>query len=479
MRKIGFLLLLICLIPIGFADQVFFDLSDHWAVASIYWASERGYVNGYPDGTFRPEQPITRLEFLDIYQEILIQNGVFDAELQAENYFYDDLLENEWGNGVISSLEGNFQHSGRSLNALFPMPLLEGEQSLTRGEAIQLLAWVVPDNTGQQEVEFLDLIGDTNRDVVERVVVHQIFTGYPDQTIRLNGGLTRAEATIVLRRLDSRLQILTTPETASLMIPTTIYDESFLDYGNYEGRFEKDEEGNLTDDGRYLRLVRTLEYLSFDQQIPFSEKKLYDEQPVQTLVSLRTGEYWNRVGVDYYLLHAAEFSEEETQMLAREMFLDYMLRDGLSFVETKQLFQQYSMSLADIMLAENAYAFWNTQIKNKQELFTMYSLQVRGHLERGEIIEARMVYEWMREQMNPEATPVYWIFSGELQRMYASNLIYLDDQIGGKNAVANLIVRMQVEIEGLEMTESERETAHALIGELEIRYQWEKIKVLP
>lgn len=479
MRKTIILFIMICLIPIGFADQIFFDLSDHWAAPSIYWAADKGYVNGYPDGTFRPEQPVTRLEFLDIYQEILIRNGVFDMELQAEEYFYDDLVENEWGRGVVSSLEGNFHLRGRSLNSIFPRPLLEGEHSLTREEAIQLLAWVVPESMEQEEIAFLDSIGESNQDAVERVVGHGIFTGYPDQTIRLQDGLSRAEATIVLQRLDSRLQILKAPETSRLMMPTTIYDDAFLDYGKYEDLVEKDEEGNMTDDGRYLRLVRTLEYLSFDQQIPFSEKKLYDEQPVQTLVSLRTGEYWNRLGVDYYLLHAAEFSEEETQMLAKEMFLNYMVRDDLSFVETKQLFQHYSQFLAEIELAENAYAYWAAQIKNNQELFTRYTLKARDHLARGEIIEARIVYEWMREQMNLEGTKVYWIFTGELQRLYISNLIFLDDLIGGEKSVHNLIGRIQAEIEALEMTETEKESAHAVIDELTIRYQWEKIKVLP
>lgn len=479
MRKIVFLLIFICLISIGFTDQIFFDISDHWAAPSIYWASEKGYVNGYPDGTFRPEQPITRLEFMDIYQEILIQNGVFDIELQAPDYFYDDLVENEWGRSVVSSLEGNFQRSGGTLNAIFPLPLLEGEQSLTRGEAIQLLAWVVPDQTDQETILFNDAIEAPDQSAVERVVANKIFTGYPDQTIRLQDGLTRAEATIVLQRLDSQLQILKSPETSRLMIPTTIYDDTFLAYGQYEDLIEKDEEGKLTDDGRYLRLVRTLEYLSFDQQIPFSEKKLYDEEPVQTLVSLRTGEYWNRVGVDYYLLHAAEFTEEETQMLAKEMFLNYMVRDDLNFVETKQLFQQYSLSLAEVDLAENAYAYWNTQIKNNQELFTMYTLEARDHLEKGELIEARMRYEWMREQMSFEGAPVYWIFEGDIQRLYLSNLIYLDNQIGGEDSTETLIVRVQGEIEELQMTEAEKETAYALIDELAIRYRWEKVKVLP
>ncbi len=479
MRKIVFLLIFICLISIGFTDQIFFDISDHWAASSIYWASEKGYVNGYPDGTFRPEQPITRLEFMDIYQEILIQNGVFDMELQASDYFYDDLVENEWGSGVVSSLEGNFQRSGRSLNAIFPLPLLDGEQALTRGEAIQLLAWVVPAQMDQEVISFNDAIDAPDQSAVERVVAHKIFTGYPDQTIRLQNGLTRAEATIVLQRLDNQLQILKSSETSKLMIPTTIYDDTFLAYGQYDDRIEKDEDGNLTDDGRYLRLVRTLEYLSFDQQIPFSEKKLYDDEPVQTLVSLRTGEYWNRVGVDYYLLHAAEFTEEETQMLAKEMFLNYMVRNDLSFVETKQLFQQYALSLAEIELAENAYAYWSTQIKSNHEMFTMYTLEARDHLARGEIIKARMVYEWMREKMSFEGSPVYWLFEGEIQRLYLSNLIYLDNQIGGEDSVGTLLARIQGEIEGLQMTEMEKETAYALIEELTIRVQWEKVKVLP
>lgn len=479
MRKVVILLIFICLISIGFTDQIFFDISDHWAAPSIYWASEKGYVNGYPDGTFRPEQPITRLEFMDIYQEILIRNGVFDMELQASDYFYDDLIENEWGRGVVSLLEGNFQQSGRSLNAIFPLPLLEGEQSLSRGEAIQLLARVVPDQTDQETISFIDAIDALDQSAVERVVANKIFTGYPDQTIRLQDGLTRAEATIVLQRLDSQLQILKAPETSKLMIPISIYDDTFLAYGQYKDRIEKDEDGNLTDDGRYLRLVRTLEYLSFDQQIPFSEKKLYDEEPVQTLVSLRTGEYWNRVGVDYYLLHAAEFTEEETQMLAREMFLNYMVRNDLNFVETKQLFQQYALSLTDVGLAENAYAYWGSQIKNNQELFTMYTLEVRDHLEKGELIDARMKYEWMRQQMSFEGAPVYWIFEGEIQRLYLSNLIYLDNQIGGEDAVKTLLVRMEDEIKELQMTEAEKETAAALIEELAIRYRWEKVKVLP
>ena len=39
------------------------DISGHWAEASIQEAMNRGFINGYPDSTFKPNQPITRAEF--------------------------------------------------------------------------------------------------------------------------------------------------------------------------------------------------------------------------------------------------------------------------------------------------------------------------------------------------------------------------------------------------------------------------------
>ena len=38
------------------------DVSGHWAKASIEWAKEKGLIKGYPDGSFKPNQAITRAE---------------------------------------------------------------------------------------------------------------------------------------------------------------------------------------------------------------------------------------------------------------------------------------------------------------------------------------------------------------------------------------------------------------------------------
>ena len=42
------------------------DTSGHWAEASINSWINSGYISGYPDGTFRPNNAISRAEFVTI-----------------------------------------------------------------------------------------------------------------------------------------------------------------------------------------------------------------------------------------------------------------------------------------------------------------------------------------------------------------------------------------------------------------------------
>lgn len=46
------------------AKVAFSDTIGHWAEASVVLAAEKGYVNGYEDGTFRPDQSVSRAEFV-------------------------------------------------------------------------------------------------------------------------------------------------------------------------------------------------------------------------------------------------------------------------------------------------------------------------------------------------------------------------------------------------------------------------------
>lgn len=43
------------------------DMKGHWAERLFYWATRHNIIEGYPDGTIRPDQPMTEAEFLKTF----------------------------------------------------------------------------------------------------------------------------------------------------------------------------------------------------------------------------------------------------------------------------------------------------------------------------------------------------------------------------------------------------------------------------
>ena len=55
------------------------DVTGHWAKGSIEWATEKGLIKGYPDGSFKPNNPLTRAEacaILERFYELLWKNDM-------------------------------------------------------------------------------------------------------------------------------------------------------------------------------------------------------------------------------------------------------------------------------------------------------------------------------------------------------------------------------------------------------------------
>jgi len=46
---------------------LFSDVSNHWAKDTIVWGKTNNIVNGYPDGTFRPDTHVSEAEFLSMF----------------------------------------------------------------------------------------------------------------------------------------------------------------------------------------------------------------------------------------------------------------------------------------------------------------------------------------------------------------------------------------------------------------------------
>ena len=78
-------------------EKAFTDVNEnHQAWADILKMTEAGILDGYEDGTFRPDATITRAQFIKIVNKTLGYTEKVDAvsfvDVKADDWYYNDLL---------------------------------------------------------------------------------------------------------------------------------------------------------------------------------------------------------------------------------------------------------------------------------------------------------------------------------------------------------------------------------------------------
>ena len=88
--------------------------STHWAYSAIASAAEKGWINGYSDGTFRPDNNITRAEAVTLTNAVL--NRICDEEFVAEHIdevlTFNDLPSTHWAYGAIMEAANAHDYEG-------------------------------------------------------------------------------------------------------------------------------------------------------------------------------------------------------------------------------------------------------------------------------------------------------------------------------------------------------------------------------
>ncbi len=80
----------------SFAQTTFSDVSsNYWAAQFIQQLSGRGVIAGFPDGTFRPEEPVTRAQFAAMV------NKAFQKAQQRQAINFTDVPSNYWASSAI------------------------------------------------------------------------------------------------------------------------------------------------------------------------------------------------------------------------------------------------------------------------------------------------------------------------------------------------------------------------------------------
>lgn len=92
----------------------FTDLDEsHWAYAGIEKLVEAGIIAGYTDGTFKPEGNITRAELVKIvnliYSYTEKQEAVNLSDIKLEDWFYDHVLIAQKAGYIIGFEDGTFR----------------------------------------------------------------------------------------------------------------------------------------------------------------------------------------------------------------------------------------------------------------------------------------------------------------------------------------------------------------------------------
>ena len=114
----------------GQADVNFTDVSsDSWEHAQVAAALAAGYISGYEDGTFRPDQEISREEAASVLRRALKLEP--DADSAAK--FSDAHLLADWSKGAIGALAAKGFVNGFADGSFRP------SQSLTRAESVVML----------------------------------------------------------------------------------------------------------------------------------------------------------------------------------------------------------------------------------------------------------------------------------------------------------------------------------------------------
>jgi uncharacterized protein YjdB len=162
------------------------DIAGNWAYASIEKLVSMGAITGYPDGTFRPNNDITRAEFVTVLIKAL--------KLPPESgpVFAD--TENSWAKTYISTAAAYGIVSGYDASHFGPNDLVTREQMTAMVVRAAKLAPV----SGELTFKDAALIDPWARGYVVPAVKDGIVNGYPDDTFRPLAYATRAGAATVI-----------------------------------------------------------------------------------------------------------------------------------------------------------------------------------------------------------------------------------------------------------------------------------------
>jgi len=165
--------------------SIFSDVSNtHWAYEYIKSMSDKNIVSGYPDGTFKPDNDITRAEFMKIIVDAF---GLLNENAKAE---FSDIDESAWYYKYVASAVKAGIVTGYADNRI------GGNEKLTREDMAVIIYRAAKDRLSGNEIAVVfsdsEEISTYARTAVSALCADGIMNGVGNDSFNPKGNATRA-----------------------------------------------------------------------------------------------------------------------------------------------------------------------------------------------------------------------------------------------------------------------------------------------
>lgn len=195
------------------------DIKDHWAYNYISRGIELGFISGYPDGTFLPDNPVSRAEFSKMMNSALGNVGTATIS-------FNDVPSFEWFYNDVSKAVAATYVDGYGDGTFLP------NNAISRQEAAVMIARIVPSHGITSNLtSFQDgyKTADWAREYMQKIVGKSYLGAYDDGLLHPEESLTRAQtAKIICNILDSEniVKAFTTIKKDDTVSKNTIYSNT-------------------------------------------------------------------------------------------------------------------------------------------------------------------------------------------------------------------------------------------------------------